>query len=68
MRHLEDNLKAAPSSPALWAIHILRQQKDRVGGWVGGSRKWPVLLTFGTVFMADKVGGVQKAQKYADVI
>ena len=57
MRHLEDNLKAAPSSPALGTIHILRQQKDRVGGWVGGSRKWPVLLMISTVFIADLVGG-----------
>ena len=28
-------------------IPILRQPKD----WVGGPRKWPVLLTFSTVFM-----------------
>ena len=28
-------------------IPILRQQKD----WVGGVKKWPVLLTFNTVFM-----------------
>ena len=27
--------------------YILRQQKD----WVGESRKWPVLLTFSTVFV-----------------
>ena len=46
-------------------IPVLRQQKD----WVGGSRKWPVLLTFSTVFMLIRwVGGVQKGQKYADVI
>ena len=28
-------------------IPILRQQKD----WVGGSKKWPVLLMFDTVLM-----------------
>ena len=32
-------------------------------------RKSPVLLTFSTVFMLiSRVGGVQKGQKYADVI
>ena len=31
----------------LGTIPILRQQKD----WVGGSRKWPVLLKFSSVFM-----------------
>ena len=31
----------------LWTIPIIRQQKD----WVVGSRKWPVLLTFSTVYM-----------------
>ena len=46
-------------------IPILRQQKD----WVGGSRKLPVLLTFSTTLMLiRRVGGVQKGQKYADVI
>ena len=36
---------------------------------VGGSRKWPVLLTFSTVFMLIRwLVGVQKGQKYADVI
>ena len=46
-------------------IPILRQLKD----WVGGSRKWPVLLTFITVFMLTRwVVGVQKGHKYADVI
>ena len=34
-------------------IHILRQQKD----WVVGSRKWPVLLTFSTVFMLTLLVG-----------
>ena len=47
------------------AIPILRQQKD----WVGGSKKGPFLLTFSTVFMLiRRVGGVQKGQKYANVI
>ena len=32
----------------LETIHILRQQRT---GWVVGSRKSPVLLTFSTVFM-----------------
>ena len=46
-------------------IPILRQQKD----WVGGTRKRPDLLTFSTVFMLISwVGGVQKVQKYTDVI
>ena len=46
-------------------IPILRQQND----CVSGSRKWPVLLTFITVFMLIRwVGGVQKGKKYADVI
>ena len=31
----------------LWTIPKIHQQKD----WVGGSRKWPVLLTFSTVYM-----------------
>jgi hypothetical protein len=31
----------------LGPLSILRQQKD----WVGGSRKWPVLLMFNTEFM-----------------
>ena len=36
---------------------------------VSGSRKWPVLLTFSIVFMLIRwVGGVQKGQRYADVI
>ena len=36
---------------------------------LGGSRKWLILLTFSTVFMLIRwVGGVQKGQKYADVI
>ena len=36
---------------------------------VGKSRKWPVLLTFSTVFMLIRwVGGVQKGHKYADII
>ena len=40
-----------------------------VSNWVGGSRKWPVLLTLSTVFMLIRwVGWVQKDQKYADVI
>ena len=43
-------------------IPILRQQKD----WVGGSRKWPVLLMFDTICTyADKVGewvGYKKAK------
>ena len=30
-----------------WTIHLLCQQKD----CLGGSRKWPVMLTFSTVFM-----------------
>ena len=35
---------------------------------LGGSRKWPVSLTFSTVFMLIRwVGGVQKGKKY-DVI
>ena len=38
-------------------------------GWVGGSRKWPVLLTFITEFMLIRwVGGVPRGQEYADVI
>ena len=46
-------------------IPILCQQKD----WVGGSRKGPVLLTFIThCIYAGYVGGVQKGQKYADVL
>ena len=46
-------------------IPILRQQN----GWVGGSRKWPVLLTLSTVCIyADKVDfWVQKGKKYADL-
>jgi len=49
----------------LGTLSILRQQKD----WVGGSRKWPVLLTFNTEFMLIRwVGGVQKDQNNADVI
>ena len=36
---------------------------------LGGSRKWPVLLTFSTVFMLTLwVGGSEKVQNYADVI
>ena len=47
------------------AIPILRQQKN----WVGGSRKWPFLLMFSSeVMLIRMVGGVQKGQKYADVI
>ena len=50
----------------LGTIPILRQQKN----WVGGSRKWPVLLTFSTVFvlLIRLVDEVQKGQKYGDVI
>ena len=53
-------------SVALGIIHILRQQKD----WVGGSRKCTVLLTFSTVCKyADIVqGSSEKVQNYADVI
>ena len=37
--------------------------------WVGGSRKWPVLLTFSTVLMLRySMGGSEKVQNYADVI
>ena len=36
--------------------------------WVGGSRKLPVLLTFSIVSILNRVGGSEKAQKYADVI
>ena len=37
---------------SLWTIHLLRQQKD----WIGGSRKWPEAsqfpeITFSAVFM-----------------
>ena len=36
---------------------------------MGGSRKWPVLLTFSTVFMLTLwVGWSEKVQNYADVI
>ena len=39
--------------------------------WVGGSRKWPVLLMFSTVFVLTShfkwVGGSEKVQNYADV-
>ena len=40
--------------------------------WVGGSRKWPVLLTFITVFKLlshlNLVSGSKKVQNHADVI
>ena len=42
----------------LGTIPILRQQKD----WVGGSRKWPVFLTFSTVFMLIRWVGSKKAK------
>ena len=62
---ITNSSNACNSSFVLGAIPILRQQKD----WVGGFRKWPILLTFSTVFMLIRwVGGVQKGQKYADVI
>ena len=40
------------------AIPILRQQKD----WVGGSRKWPFLLMFSTIFMLISWVGSKKAK------
>ena len=47
------------------AIPILRQQKD----WVGGSKKWQILLTSSTVLMVIRwVGRVQKGQNIADVL
>ena len=46
-------------------IPILRQQKDRVGGFT----KYPGLLRFMTVFMlGESMGGSKKVQKYADVV
>ena len=44
---------------ALWD-HILRQQKDWVGGWVGLER--PIFADFQYCIYPDKVGGVQKGQ------
>ena len=45
----------------------LNEKLAFVINWVGGYRKWPVLLTFNTVFMVIRwMGGVQKEQKYMD--
>ena len=49
-------------------IPILRQLKDRVGGFT----KWPFLLAFRTVLYAGIIGGwvvgLEKVQRYADII
>ena len=47
---------------SLGIIPTLRQQKD----WMGGVEKWPFLLMFSTVLIADIVE--EKHLKYADVI
>ena len=39
-----------------------------LGGWVGESRKWLVLLTFSNVFMLSEWVGQKKIQNYDDVI
>ena len=46
-------------SVRLGTIPILRQQKD----WVGGFGKWPIFLTFSTVFMLSLwVDGLKKSK------
>ena len=46
--------QAAVLPPSSRDHPILRQQKN----WVGGFRKWQLLLTFGTVFMLTQGMGV----------
>ena len=54
-----------PQQSRTGTIHILRQQKD----WMGGVGKWPFLMTIRTVLMpTQQVDGSEKVQKYAEVI
>ena len=50
-------------------VRLVRNHPYQEKDWVGGSKNWPVLLTFSTgPMMTLSVGRSEKVQNYADVI